>query len=217
MSLSNHGSVKAVLAALAVVAAAGVYCELESSPDALESESAETSTAVPAAPEARTERSATAPGSPLARPSTISDGPAIGAAELAPPSMRNDSIARRSRRNADEPLDEAPAEDPVATAAGMLAARLESEPFDPKWSRDAEGRLLEHFAGLAGEALAEARCRSSVCRVELAFESEAARDDGLASLTLPWDSVGVYQMDEADPRNLILYTTRQPEDVLPRG
>lgn len=217
MSLSKHGSVQSALAIIAIVAAVGAYCELESALDPLERASAVRPSAAASAAAPRDARSEAAPGLPIASSRGAADERAIAAPDLVPPLARSDAAARKPRRDADERVDEKPAEDPVTTAAGMLAARLESEPFDPKWSRDAESRLLEHFAALAGGAVAEARCRSSVCRLELAFESEAARDDGLAALTLPWDSVGVYQMDEADPRNLILYATRQPEDVLPRG
>ena len=82
--------------------------------------------------------------------------------------------------------------------------------------RSAEGAAeagVEELMERAGAALAEARCRSSVCRIELAFESEAARDDGVGALSLPWDSVAVFQVDERDPRNLVIYATRQPEDM----
>jgi hypothetical protein len=220
MSLSKDSLAKVIFAALGIAAAAGVYGELASMPG---------TTGAPAVEVAR--RTAATAGtaerpSPLRRsepsaytaPATDPVEPATPRVEVSAPSVRRPASGKRAARPVEEASDAAPAEDPVATAASAFAARLEGEPFDARWSKEAESRLADHFAALSGDrALPEVRCRTTVCRVELAFESEAARDDGLGSLSLPWDSVAVYQVDESDPRNVILYATRQPEDVLPRG
>jgi len=210
MSISKQNLGVALVAVLAVVAAAGVYGELESSSDVVDQPVARAASgtagvvAGPGGP-AKSEGRGPLPASPSAVALPAVDAPA--------PAVRS-TTARRRARSAGEGDVNVPAEDPVATAANQLAARLESEPLDAGWSSDAEARLVEHFAAISGgAALAEARCRSSVCRIELAFETEAARDDGVGALSLPWDSVAVFQVDERDPRNLVIYATRQPEDM----
>jgi hypothetical protein len=223
MSISKESLGKTLLALLAVVAAVGVYGELASTRDVANEPAAQAAAsatvadlAAPAYP------TAAAPEASHARAATAVRQPAIDAAERAAPRPRREARSKRTGGVAgevvEEKVDAAPAEDPVAITAGAFAARLAAEPFDARWSSDAESRLVEHFTAVAGgRAQIAARCRSTVCRIDLAFESEAARDDGLGSLSLPWDSVAVFQVDERDPRNLIIHATRRPEDLIAQG
>jgi len=211
MPISKQNLWVALFAILAVVAAAGVYGELESSSDVGDDPVARAASGTAAV--------VAGPGGPAESEGVVplpvsTSAVALPAMDAPAPAVRSTTARRRTRSAGEGDVDVVPGEDPVATAANQLAARLESEPLDARWSSDAEARLVEHFAAISGgTALAEARCRSSVCRIELAFESEAARDDGVGSLSLPWDSVAVFQVDERDARNLVIYATRQPEDM----
>jgi len=214
MSMSKQNLGVALWAILAVVAAAGVYGELESSSDVVDEPVARAASGTAALVVGPGSPAESGGGVPLPASTSAVPLPAMDA----PAPVRSITAGRRTRSVGEGDVDVVPADDPVATAANQLAARLESEPLDARWSSDAEAQLVEHFAAISGgRAVAEARCRSSVCRIELAFESEAARDEGMGSLSLPWDSVAVFQVDERDPRNLVLYATRQPEDILRRG
>jgi hypothetical protein len=222
---SKPSSWKGLLATLAVLATAGVYCELESGPDGVAEEARPSaSIAVEETRDSRSERAA----ADLAEPRSALEPRRVDLASPSDPTQTEASSSRARREEAraasekpdgdssEDPSDD-PREDPVAQATKAFAARLEAEPFDAKWAPVAEGLLAEHFPAEGGRTLTAAKCRSSVCRIELAFESEAARDDELGSLTLPWDSVGVFQLDEADSLTLVIYATREPEDLSPRG
>jgi hypothetical protein len=215
MSISKHSSWKGLLATLAVLATAGVYCELESSPvgDAEEASAPATVASVAGRRDPKPERAEVAVSvrSPATSPRPTDLEPALG------PAPANELPSRARREEPSKEAAEEPREDPVAQVTKAFSARLEAEPFDAKWAPVAEGLIAEHFPAGDGRTLKEARCRSSVCRIELAFESETARDDELGSLTLPWDSVGVFQLDEQDSLTLVIYATREPEDTLPRG
>jgi hypothetical protein len=216
-TISKHSSWKGLLATLAVLATAGVYCELESSPAGVAGEAnAPKPVSVASGPSLRDPKPERADVGVSARSPATS--PRL--ADLEPSREPAPARASSPRGRREEPQTEAadePREDPVAQATKAFAGRLEAEPFDAKWAPVAEGLIAEHFPAGDGRTLKEARCRSSVCRIELAFESEAARDDEIGSLTLPWDSVGVFQLDDQDSLTLVIYATREPEDMLPRG
>lgn len=225
MSLSNQSSWKGLLATLAVLATAGVYGEIASvNDDASEARPQAVASADVMTRDAQREWSAgdgstTDPrGSSRKEPLRIAD-PSLDSSLDEPARVETPARARRANRspNTDESLKDEPKEDPVAKATQTFAARLEAEPYDAKWAPVAEELISEHFPASDGRRLTEAKCRSSVCRIELAYESEAARDDELGSLTLPWDSVGVFQLDEQDALKLVIYSTRAPEDLRPRG
>jgi hypothetical protein len=220
MSLSNQSSWKGLLATLAVLATAGVYCELESGADGV-AEDARPAAATSAATRDRTGERTGADALPRAAAESRS-------VDVARPDEAESTSAPSPRARRAEPRSissegpngdptEAPREDPVARVTRTFAARLEGEPFDAKWAPLAEGLIAEHFPAEDGRTLREAKCRSSVCRIELGFESESARDEELGSLTLPWDSVGVFQLGETDSLTLVIYATREPEDLSPQG
>lgn len=221
MSISTKGSAKALLAALGVAAAIGVYAELSSLPgnDEFAAERPERGTNP-----GLVERAVTSAPEPVAPPFDLAGAASPGSnrgagADSGLPAPAATSAERAARPPA-SPGDEVapPSDDPVARAATVLATRLASEPLDTEWAPVAEGLLADHFASSEGSAASiEARCRSSVCRIELAFENEAMRDEGLGSLTLPWDTTGVFHLDERDPLRLVIYATREPEDQAPRG
>jgi hypothetical protein len=80
-----------------------------------------------------------------------------------------------------EPTSAAPApldpEHAAAERAEALSIRFDAEPRDEAWSVEAAGNIRAVFAGgaVSGTQLDTAECRSTLCRVTLRHDDEAAR------------------------------------------
>jgi hypothetical protein len=86
---------------------------------------------------------------------------------------------------------------------------------DPAWSLDAERSIHGAFqkVAIAGARLEATACTSKLCRIDVRFDSEAARDDGTTSVTklARWRTSGYVRHDPADPLRLVVYASRTPE------
>lgn len=60
----------------------------------------------------------------------------------------------------------------------QLNRRIQTEPRDPTWARNAESQLTTAFAAIerTGSRLNKVDCRSKVCRVEITHDSESDQD-----------------------------------------
>jgi hypothetical protein len=117
----------------------------------------------------------------------------------------------------EEPTETAPK--PVQTEAEktlFLAHQFElkyaSQSDDPEWSEETENSIQDLFtnAAFAGADLVSVDCQTSICRLELNYESDDARDDFFAQApnTAPLNSEGFFHLAE-DGETTVLYVARE--------
>ena len=94
-----------------------------------------------------------------------------------------------------------------------LAGRMKGEATDPHWAAGAQTEINARAAEMIpeGAALLAAHCRTSLCRLEVGFETLDARDQAFDVLPLlvPWDSDGFVHADTDDPSKVIVYAARE--------
>ena len=109
-------------------------------------------------------------------------------------------------------------QDPVKSPAeqgAFLAHQFElkytSQSDDPEWSMDTENAIQDLFTNESfdGAQLGSVDCQSSLCRLELNYDSENARDEFLAKAahTEPLNTEGFFHLAE-DGQTTVLYVAR---------
>ena len=102
----------------------------------------------------------------------------------------------------------------------LIEDSVQAEPTDSDWSNLAVTSLYESVQKSTDNTLAiiDVDCRSTLCRMQLALDSESP-EGSIEALeeTLPWDGEMVFMVDESDIDNpeAIVYIARQ-EYSLPR-
>jgi uncharacterized protein YukE len=93
--------------------------------------------------------------------------------------------------------------------------QFESEAVDPSWAQWAIAEIGNSIEthNLAGSTLVSTDCRSTLCRIEVSFDDQVARDASLGSfpLIVPWDSHGFAYIDEQSGGNAVLFVAREGE------
>ena len=89
---------------------------------------------------------------------------------------------------------------------------MEVEEVDPDWGPGAEEDIVERFSELAPpEAqLVEARCRATLCRVELGLDPEALDvEDEVVDAVKAWNSNGLYVAESGPDVRIVVYMARE--------
>lgn len=137
---------------------------------------------------------------------------------------------RRQKREPSTPVDPVPEvlepdaeleELPTATPEQIeleLDAHLEAEARDPEWSDETERAVAEVFSGdtFPGMHLVETACASTMCRVVVDAESDAAHDGFQTHMarTPPFDTQGFARLaGEPDAPRVTFYFAREGEDL----
>lgn len=101
----------------------------------------------------------------------------------------------------------------------VLEETINTEASDPEWSYNAEttiDRILQDKQ-FSGTRLLSLGCRTTLCRVELAFESQEAFDWTMRRLpkAIPWNQKGFFQvnMDQNNQYAGVFYYTREGYDL----
>lgn len=88
-----------------------------------------------------------------------------------------------------------------------------AEAADAQWSSDAENRISEQFTEQApeGAQLVETRCRTTLCRVEVALSTTAAAgsDEKALRALNAWNSDGFFVSEVGPPWRLVAYVARE--------
>lgn len=101
--------------------------------------------------------------------------------------------------------------DAAATRAVTLSNRFDAEGRDARWSRETARSIEAIFddGSVPGTQLVATECRTTLCRVQLRHDDDAARADlapRIAEKT-PFGA-GVYYVYSEDPRQTTLYVSR---------
>ena len=101
-------------------------------------------------------------------------------------------------------------------AATQVTQAHQAQAVDPAWSTQA-ATLIENGFARYGAAIPEAvlldtECRTTVCRMEVAFESDATRNAVLMHLPqmIPWNSHGLLHVDPK-ASTVVFYVAREGE------
>lgn len=100
----------------------------------------------------------------------------------------------------------------------FLETSLGRELADKEWAKPAMIALGDAFETEAAEGidLLEADCRSSMCRIRLAFDPSIAEESfGRLQSIVPWSSEGFFHIDDVDSGEAVLYLSRE-DHQLPR-
>ena len=100
----------------------------------------------------------------------------------------------------------------------LLETTLGRELDDKEWAKPAMISLGEAFETEAAEGidLLEADCRSSMCRIRLAFDPSRAEESfGRLQTIVPWSGEAFLQIDDMDSGEAVLYLARE-DHQLPR-
>jgi len=112
------------------------------------------------------------------------------------------------------PTDEGQEHAHLAAFLGRLEGQLAEEAADPAWSTWAEDAINGGSAhhDLPGATSITTTCRTTLCRIEVAFADGANRAQSLESLPslIPWDVQGFFHLDPAT-NTVVLYATREGE------
>ena len=98
-----------------------------------------------------------------------------------------------------------------------LAEHMAMEPVDSTWAREAEKRIEEHLRlGAEDRAVpvpeqVETQCRSTMCRVRLAFGADLNQEQILraATVLMPWDGQRLVQFDQDQENTVIVFIPRE--------
>jgi hypothetical protein len=220
MKLSNRSSQATLLALLAASAGAGALLALTSRPVAM-APGARTESAPSAAPTAHAEAAVSSAASGDSRALRL-ELEALHR-ELASVKGKQHALDREmaevggrapagEKDDGDDVADAEEGAERIRSAIADLERRAAEEPRDPSWSAWAQGELERRFdaVAIAGAELVDVDCRRSLCQLALAFESELARDGGVAALpeAIPWDGQAFFHADPADPLVVFLYAGR---------
>lgn len=106
----------------------------------------------------------------------------------------------------------------IRAQVSNLETTLQTELVDKDWARPAADALRQAFEAEAAEGveLLEADCRSSMCRLTLAFDPARAEETfrNLQRM-IPWEGEAFFQIEDLDSGEAILYIARE-EYPLPR-
>jgi hypothetical protein len=127
---------------------------------------------------------------------------------------RFDNSARRAASDEDAPLspDAASAEQ----ATEQVTQTHEAQAVDPTWSTQAQTAIEQSFQKYGAEipeaVLLDTECRTTVCRMEVAFETDSTRDDVLMRLPhmIPWNAHGLLHVDPQS-NTVLFYVAREGE------
>ena len=120
-----------------------------------------------------------------------------------------DTTEPEPERRPETPEEMASAED---AQERRLIAALDAESVDPRWSGEAEARLMDSFAPAAprGVRIERATCRLSFCRVDIDGSAAAPDTDVPMALMglMPWDAQGFFRESDDTPGTGSLFVTR---------
>lgn len=99
-----------------------------------------------------------------------------------------------------------------------LELQLEHEGRDADWSVETERSIVDALNSetLAGATLLDARCHSSLCRVEIGHDNEVAQEDFLTQMPLmpPFDTSGFVRLiDNGDSREMVVFFAREGHEL----
>jgi hypothetical protein len=124
-----------------------------------------------------------------------------------------DDLIPLSTDSDDEPLTQDNAEiERTETAAERAAETHETQEIDVAWSAQAESSINETFHAykIPGAILLDTECRRTVCRIEIAYESEDQRDEVFVNLphVIPWSTSGLMHFDPEN-QTVVFYAARE--------
>jgi len=180
-------------------------------------------------PSARSNRSQRVAASDAEARALEADRPALGASAGSVAGADVHARASRFELAADDESDHAaqPSElgsaltatRPASTAVPLEVyvqhydRALEREPQDRDWDQQVQSDLTRLLASteLAGAHLGAQRCGTTLCRVELSYDSLAARERAEEALPLraPFNSDGLIHADSANSLEVAVYFSRQ--------
>lgn len=106
----------------------------------------------------------------------------------------------------------------VDAIAMVEATELESsfdvESFDPSWGPSAESEIHASFAERLPEGISfmNTECRTSACRIEVEFDDDRSKREGMPFLpmVIPWPGESVIQKDPKGKENsAVIYVARE--------
>lgn len=111
-------------------------------------------------------------------------------------------------------LDEVSTQVAVQAQVDLLTETWSSERPDPEWSTSASAALNDTYVGEEFTGMeARADCRSSLCKVALAFESsDAFVRTKLLALRSPWKGKSFFRVD-TDTREGVFFVARENFDL----
>lgn len=89
---------------------------------------------------------------------------------------------------------------------------LDTDDNTNRWSED---ELSTAFASDIGGTLLETSCRSSICRLELAFDDRSSRDHTVALVPgiTPWKTQNFVYADSSDPTKMIVFVAKKDQTL----
>jgi hypothetical protein len=128
-----------------------------------------------------------------------------------------DDVLRRVVHGSAEAREHDHVEDASAEyAVDRVAQTHEAQAVHVVWSAHAEASIAEHFARIQipGAMLLDTECRTTVCRLEVAFMGDESHDDVLQLLphVIPWSAEGLLHVD-AQTQTVIFYVAREGESL----
>jgi hypothetical protein len=98
----------------------------------------------------------------------------------------------------------------------MLDAQMASEAVDREWAKAAESGIVSAMAmnAIPGVTVNAVECRSSLCRLAVRLEDQAATGESVQSvqsvvLAIPWDGQRYGYTSAADPKTLVVFASRE--------
>jgi len=126
------------------------------------------------------------------------------------PALRTDTTEDASLTTADDGAARA------EQAAVQVTQTHTAQAVDPTWSAQAETAIaqsfLRHGKEIPEAVLLDTECRTTVCRMEVAFENDVTRNQVLLHLPhmIPWNSQGFLHVD-AQTKTVLFYVAREGE------
>lgn len=94
-------------------------------------------------------------------------------------------------------------------------SHFDSEAVDPSWSSDQQAKIAAVFSDVDHSTLANAECKTTICRTTLVHEDEAGREALLESGilgTAPFDTSGFF-MPAPDGIGTVVYSARHGHEL----
>jgi hypothetical protein len=102
----------------------------------------------------------------------------------------------------------------VEQVIDQVAQTHEAQAVDPAWSTQAATAIAQSFSTysqrLPGAVLLNAECRTTICRLEVGVEDEAAQEEVATLLphVIPWSTHALIDFD-AESKTVIFYASRE--------
>lgn len=128
-----------------------------------------------------------------------------------PPELKQDAPASAQGHHP-RPVAEPLVVERAWSSRELMDEVMEVEEVDPDWGPGAEEDIVERFSELAPpEAqLVEARCRATLCRVELGLDPDALDvEDDVIDAVKAWNSNGLYVAESGPDVRIVVYMARE--------